>query len=163
MLNMRSIPWECAILLFRCEAFGDVKLCFWWGKPFLQINGVLVPAERSWSSLKGVFPKKWCHWKDCYVCSKHGLTFKRGSWFIFFWWVKPFLQTTGAPSKEMAAGFRWKGVLHLFWRNGATFKHKDLLSFFEGNATSLEDAPYFDTISFLLFKLNCLNAIAILR
>ena len=26
MLNMRNIPWGCAIFLFRCEAFGDVKL-----------------------------------------------------------------------------------------------------------------------------------------
>ena len=28
MLNMRSIPWGCAIFLFRCEAFGNLKLCF---------------------------------------------------------------------------------------------------------------------------------------
>ena len=77
MLNMRSIPWGCAIFLFRCEAFGDVKLCFWRRKPFLQINGVPVPVERSWSSLTGVLHiytemvslkgllhifKSWCTW-----------------------------------------------------------------------------------------------------
>ena len=27
ILNMRSIPWGCAIFLFRCEAFRDVKNC----------------------------------------------------------------------------------------------------------------------------------------
>ena len=50
MLNMRSIHWGCAIFLFRCEAFGDVTLCFW----SLQIDGFPVPGERSWSSLTGV-------------------------------------------------------------------------------------------------------------
>ena len=48
-------PWGCAILLFRREAFRDVKLYFWWGKHFLQIKGVPAPVERSWSSLKGAW------------------------------------------------------------------------------------------------------------
>ena len=69
MLNMRNIPWGCAIFLFRCEAFGDVKLCFLSRKPFLQLKGVPVPVERSWSSLKGVLhiPKEMVDWKDRYI------------------------------------------------------------------------------------------------
>ena len=33
MLHLRSIPLKCAIFLFRCEAFGDVRRCFlgWFG------------------------------------------------------------------------------------------------------------------------------------
>ena len=62
-------PWGCAILLFRREAFRDVKLYFWWGKHFLQIKGVPAPVERSWSSLKGVLhsPKEMVDWKDRYI------------------------------------------------------------------------------------------------
>ena len=138
---MRSIPWGCAIFLFRFEAFGDVKLCFWRRKPFLQINGVPVPVERSWSSLKGVLHiykemlwfkglshdfKSWCNFqkRQLIPCS--------------FWWVKPFLQTNGVPSKQMAAGFLWKEC-SIFLRNGATFKHKGQLNFFERNVISLKD------------------------
>ena len=71
-----------------CEAFGDVKLCFWWGKAFLQINGVLVPVERSLSSLKGV------------LCISKEMESSKGLLHMFktccdFQWVKPFLQTNG--------------------------------------------------------------------
>ena len=111
MLNMRSIPWGCAIFLFRFEACGNVKLCFWWRKPFLQINGVPVPVERSWSSLKGVLHiykemvwlkgllhifKSWCNFQ------------KRQLIQVSFWLVKHFLQTNRVPSKQVAAGFLWK-------------------------------------------------------
>ena len=148
MLNMRSIPWGCAFFLFRCESFGDVKLCFWWRIPFLQINGVPVPVERSWSSLKGVLNifKSWCNFQ------------KRQMIQFSFWWVKPFLQTNGVPSKQMAAGFLWKEC-YIFLRNGATFKHKGKLSFFERNVTSLKDTLHILTqyCFCCLNYINCFN------
>jgi hypothetical protein len=108
MLNLRSIPWGCAIFLFKCEAFGDVKLCFWWRKPFLQLKGVPVPVERSWSSLKGVLHiyKEMVWLKG--LLHIYDVTFKRQLIQFSLWWVKPFLQTNGVPSKQMAAVFLWK-------------------------------------------------------
>ena len=111
MLNMHRISWGCAIFLFRCEAFGDVKLCFWWRKPFLQINGVPVPVDRSWSSLKGVLHiyKEMVWLKGLLHIFKSWCNFQKRQLIQFsFWWVKPFLQTNGVPSKQMAAGFLWK-------------------------------------------------------
>ena len=47
-----------------------------------------------------------------------------------------------------------KGVLHIVQRNGATFKHKGQLSFFERNVTSLKDTLHVLTqyCQFLLLK-----------
>ena len=110
-LNMRSIPWGCAIALCRCEAFGDVKLCFWWRKPFLQINGVPVQVERSWTSLTGVLHiytdmvwlkgvlhifKSWCNFQKMQL--------------VQFWCVKHFLQTMLFLPNKWQLGFCERSV-----------------------------------------------------
>ena len=115
MLNMRNIPWGCAIFLFRCEAFEDVKLCFWWRKPSLQINGVPVPVERSWSSLTGVLHiytemvwlkgllhifKSWCNFQKMRL--------------IQFWWVKHFLHSMLFLPNRWQLGFFERSVTYIF-------------------------------------------------
>ena len=127
---------------FQVWSLWGCKTMFLVREPVYQINGVPVPAERSWSSLKGVLhiSKEMVSFKGLLHMFKTLCNFQKRQLIQFsFWWVKPFLQTNCAPSKEIAAGFRWKGVVHVVWRNGATFKHKGQQSCFCLNATSLED------------------------
>ena len=56
-----------------------------------------------------------------------------------------FLQTNGVFSKQMAAGFFERMVT--FFRNGATFKDKGQLSFFEECYIFKGHNAYFDAVS----------------
>ena len=102
---------------FQVWSLWGCKIMFLVKETVPQINGVPVPVERSWSSLKGVLHiykeivwlkgllhivKPWCNFQ------------KRQLIQFYFWWVKPFLQTNGVPSKQMAAGFLWKERYILF-------------------------------------------------
>ena len=149
---MRGIPWGCATFPFWCEAFGGIRLCFWWRTPFLQINGVPIPVERSWIFfLTRMFHIcKWCDWKDSHMFESW-CKFQKMQ-LIEFWLVKQFHETNGAPSKQMAAGFRWKERSTFFktWCYFHPQRAAELLwarcCIFKGHRL------YFDTIAFLLFK-----------
>ena len=67
-------PRRCSLGMcnfpFSCEAFGSVQFSLWWVKPFLQINGVPVQIEGRLGFFERSVAKKWCDWKECYICAK---------------------------------------------------------------------------------------------
>ena len=70
----------------------------------------------------------------------HGVNFqKRQLIQVSFWLVKHVLQTNRFPFQTGGNCVSLKGVLHFSSRNGAIFKHKGQLSFFERNVASLKD------------------------
>ena len=111
--NIRLLRAQC-IVSFVVFVF----FCFFWflwvldslglrRKPFLEIDGVPVPVECSWSSLTGVL-----HIYTEMVWLKALLHIFK-SWYNFqkmqliqFWWAFP--SNNVVPSKQMAAGFLWK-------------------------------------------------------
>ena len=125
MLNIRSIPWVCAIFLFKVWSLWNVKLCFWWRKPCLQINGVPVPVERCWSSLKGVLHiyKEMVWLRGLLHIFKSWCNFQRRQLIqVSCWLVKHFLQTNRVPSEQVAAGFLWKEC-YIFFKKLVCFSN----------------------------------------
>ena len=144
--QVRSL-WGCKIMFLVKEAVPSNKWCSCPSRAQLEF------FDRSVTNLHN-FTQTWCDWKDCYIFSSHGVTFKDAADSILV--SKRFPSNNVVPSKQMAAGFLWKEC-YIFlkkWCYFQTWRPAELLweecYMFKGHSA------YFDTILFLLFKLNCL-------